>query len=57
MTRSPGTTGFESHPGPVASDRLTNAIATSLAIGTLSLCLAVVFTVLSQKASMAMPIF
>jgi hypothetical protein len=36
---------------------LTNAIATSLAIGTLSLCLAVTLTVLSIKATLAMPLF
>jgi hypothetical protein len=56
MTRSPGTVGFESRPAPVASSRLTNAIAASLAIGALSLCLVVTLTVLSIKASMAMPI-
>jgi len=56
MIRSPGTAGFESRLAPVASSRLTNAIAASLAIGALSLCLAVVMTVLSIKVSMAMPI-
>ena len=56
MTRSPGTAGFESRPAPVASSRLTNAIAASLAISALSLCLVVTLTVLSIKATMAMPI-
>ncbi|MBR1152229.1 hypothetical protein [Bradyrhizobium sp. JYMT SZCCT0428] len=56
MTRSPGTVGFESRPAPVASLRLTNAIAATLAIGTLSLCLVVALTVLSIKVTMAMPI-
>ena len=56
MIRSPGTVGFASRPAPVASSRLTNAIATSLAIGTLSLCLVVTLTVLSIKATMAMPL-
>ncbi|MBR1224089.1 MULTISPECIES: hypothetical protein [unclassified Bradyrhizobium] len=56
MIRSPGTAGFESRPAPVASARLTNAIAASLAIGTLSLCLVVTLTVLSIKVTMAMPI-
>ena len=56
MTRSPGTVGFESRPAPVASSRLTNAIAASLAISALSLCLVVTLTVLSIKATMAMPI-
>ena len=56
MIRSPGMAGFESRPAPVASSRLTGAIATSLAIGTLSLCLVVTLTVLSIKATIAMPI-
>ena len=56
MIRSPGTVGFVSRAAPVASSRLTNAIAASLAIGTLSLCLVVTLTVLSIKVSMAMPI-
>ena len=56
MIRSPGTVGFESRPEPVASPRLTNAIAASLAISALSLCLVVTLTVLSIKATMAMPI-
>ncbi len=56
MIRSPGTAGFVSRHAPVASSRLTNAIAASLAIGTLSLCLVVTLTVLSIKVTMAMPI-
>jgi hypothetical protein len=48
--------GFASRPAPVASPRLTNAIATSLAVGTLSLCLVVTLTVLSIRATMAMPL-
>jgi len=56
MMRAPGTAGFESRLAPVASSRLTNAIATSLAIGALSLCLLVTLTVLSIKVTMAMPI-
>ena len=56
MTRSPGRAGFESRLAPVASSRLTNAIAASLAISALSLCLVVTLTVLSIKATMAMPI-
>jgi hypothetical protein len=35
---------------------LTNAVAASLAIGALSLCLIVALTVLSIKVSMAMPL-
>ena len=56
MMRLPGTVGFGSRPAPVASSRLASAIATSLAIGTLSLCLVVTLTVLSIKVTMAMPI-
>ena len=56
MIRSPGTAGFEGRCAPVASSRLLGAIATSLAIGTLSLCLMVTMTVLSIKATVAMPI-
>jgi hypothetical protein len=56
MIRSPGTAGFETRPVPVASSRLTNAIAASLAIGALSLCLVIALTVLSIKVTMAMPV-
>ena len=55
MIRSLRATGFDSHAAPVASSRLTNAVAASLAIGSLSLCLIVALTVLSIKVSMAMP--
>jgi hypothetical protein len=56
MIRSPGTAGFESRLAPVASSRLTNAIAATLALGALSLCVVVTLTVLSIKVSIAMPI-
>jgi hypothetical protein len=56
MIRSPGALGFNGRPAPVASSRLTDAVAASLAIGSLSLCLIVTLTVLSIKVSMAMPI-
>ena len=56
MTRSPGAAGFNGRAAPVASSRLTHAVATSLAIGSLSLCLIVTLTVLSIKVSLAMPI-
>jgi hypothetical protein len=55
MIRSPGATGFDGS-APVASSRLTGAVAASLAIGAVSLCLIVTLTVLSIKISMAMPI-
>ena len=56
MIGSSGAVGLESSRAPVASSRLLGAIATSLAIGTLSLCLAVTLTVLSIKATIAMPV-
>ena len=55
MTRSPGALGFNSRPAPVASSGLWKAVAATLAIGSLSLCLIVSLTVLSIKVSMAMP--
>ena len=56
MIRSPGAQGFRGRSAPVASSRLTDAVAASLAIGSLSLCLIVCLTVLSIKVGMAMPI-
>ena len=56
MIRSPGALGFNSLGAPVASSRLTHAVAVSLAIGGLSLCLMVTLTVFSIKVAMAMPI-
>ena len=55
MIRSSGAVGFNSRPAPVASSRLTHAVAASLAIGAVSLCLIVSLTVLSIKITMAMP--
>jgi hypothetical protein len=56
MMRSPGAAGFDGRCVSVASSRLTEAVAASLAIGALSLCLIVSVTVLSIKVGMAMPI-
>jgi hypothetical protein len=57
MIRSPRVgLGFETLPAPVASTRLIKAVAASLALGSLSLCLIVTFTMLSIKISMAMPL-
>ncbi|MBU6456886.1 MAG: hypothetical protein KGK01_14870 [Bradyrhizobium sp.] len=56
MNRTPGATGFDSCPAPVASSRLHDAVAATLAIGSLSLCLIVTLTVFSIKLSMATPI-
>ena len=55
MMRSSGA-GFDSPSAPVASSQLIDAVAASLAIGSLSLCLIVTLTVLSIKVTMAMPI-
>ena len=56
MTRSHGAAGFNGRSAPVASSRLNDAVAATLAIGSLSLCLIVTLTVLSIKVTMAMPI-
>lgn len=56
MKRSPGAAGFIARSAPVASSRLTDAVAASLAIGSLSLCLIVTLTVLSIRVAMAMPL-
>ena len=56
MIRSSGAWGFNGRSAPVASSRLNDAVAATLAIGALSLCLIVTLTVLSIKVSMAMPI-
>jgi hypothetical protein len=55
MTRSPRAAGFNGRAAPIASSRLIDAVAASLAIGSLSLCLIVALTVLSIKVSVAMP--
>jgi hypothetical protein len=49
MTRSSGAAGFASPAAAVASLRLRDAVAASLAIASLSLCLIVTLTVLSGK--------
>ena len=56
MKRSPRAAGFDGRPAPVASSRLADAVAASLAFGSLSLCLIVALTMLSIKVSVAMPI-
>ncbi|QPF90888.1 hypothetical protein [Bradyrhizobium commune] len=54
MIRASGTVGFQGRPAIAASSRLTQAVAASLAIAALSLCLIVTLTVLTTKATMAM---
>ena len=57
MIRSPGVgAGFADRSKPVASQRLIHAVAASLAVGSLSLCLIVALTVMSIKVTMAMPL-
>ena len=56
MTRSPDAAGFDGRAALVASTGLTHAVAASLALGAVSLCLIVTLTVLSTKIAMAMPI-
>ena len=55
MMRSPGAAGFNG-PSAVALSRLSDAVAATLAIGSLSLGLILTLTVLSIKVSMAMPL-
>ena len=54
MIRASGTVGFQGQTDTVSSSRLTSAVAASLAVAALSLCLIVTLTVLSTKATMAM---
>jgi len=56
MIRSSGAQGFTGQSANVASTRLIDAVAASLALSAFSLCLAVVIAALSMKASMAMPL-
>ncbi|MDN4983627.1 hypothetical protein KUL72_33075 [Bradyrhizobium arachidis] len=54
MIRASGTVGFQGQTDTVSSSRLASAVAASLAVAALSLCLIVTLTVLSTKATMAM---
>jgi hypothetical protein len=56
MTSSHAAAGFGGRSAPVASSGLIDAVAASLALGALSLCLVVTFTALSIGAGFAMPI-
>jgi hypothetical protein len=56
MNRSSDPTGFSSPAVAVASTRLMDAVAASLAIASLSLCLMVTLAVLSGKLGSGMPI-
>lgn len=48
--------GFQPRPAVVASTRLGNAVAATLAVGCLSLCLIVTLTLLTLKVAAAMPL-
>jgi hypothetical protein len=54
MIRASGMAGFHGRPATAASSRLTGAVAASLAVAALSLCLIVTLTVLTTRTSMAM---
>jgi hypothetical protein len=56
MTKSSRPAGFSSPAAAVASRRLLDAVAASLAIASLSLCVMVTLTVLSNKLGAALPI-
>jgi hypothetical protein len=51
-----GAVGFQVRPAPVASPRLIHAVAASLAVGCLSLCVILALTVLSTRGVSAMPL-
>jgi hypothetical protein len=55
MKRSHNIRGFVGQSAPVASSRLTDAVVATLAIGSVSLCLIAALTMISIRASMAMP--
>lgn len=48
--------GFEARVTRLASTRLTNAVAASLAIAAVAICLCLAFAAMSIKAVMAVPI-
>lgn len=57
MTRSPiAGLGFGLRSVRVASSKLSNAVAASLAVASLSLCLIVAVTFLTIKVATAMPV-
>jgi hypothetical protein len=51
-----GVVGFQVRPAPVASVRLMNAVAASLVIGSLSLCVILALTVISIQGVSATPL-
>ena len=55
MTRFSGPPGFNSSTAVAASSGLRSAVAASLAIASLSLCLMVTLTVLASKLGAGLP--
>jgi hypothetical protein len=51
-----GVVGFQVRSAPVASSKLTHAVAASLAVGCLSLCVILALTVMSIRGVSAMPL-
>jgi hypothetical protein len=51
-----GVVGFQVRPAPVASARLMNAVAASLVVGSLSLCVILALTVMSIRGVSATPL-
>jgi hypothetical protein len=51
-----GVVGFQLRPAPVASAKLTHAVAASLAVGSVSVCIILALTVLSIRGVSAMPL-
>jgi hypothetical protein len=56
MNRSSGAVGFGCPTVAVASTRLRDAVAASLVIASVSLCLIVTLTVLSNKLGAGLPL-
>lgn len=56
MTRSSGAAGFSCPAVAVTSPRLMDAVAASLAIASMSLCLMVTLTVLAHKVGAGVPL-
>jgi hypothetical protein len=56
MTRRSGPAGFSGPAVAVASRRLSEAVAASLAVASLSLCLMVTLAVLSSELGLRLPV-
>jgi len=56
MIRLHGATGFSGKSAPVASPRLIDVVAASLAVSALSLCVVVTITVFSLSTAAPIPV-